>query len=138
MKTPAGVWCREDLPLILWQPRGILTETVVDEVVAYVEEQEEMAREPFNRFTDLSRLDAIDLNFNYVFNVALHRRLTYATRPKIKSAFYVTSPAAHRVSKIHSLFTDHSAIRAKLFDQRAAAADWLEVPVEALEMEPPS
>ena len=63
MKLPAHVLLRKDLSLILWKPRGILDESTVNEVVEFIEAVEKRNREPLNRFSDLSALDAVDLNF---------------------------------------------------------------------------
>jgi hypothetical protein len=79
----------------------------------------------------LSALDAVDLNFNYVFRIALYRRLSYAGG-KVKSAFYVSSLDAEHYVKLHALLTDHSPLQVSSFTDRAAAAKWLDVPVEIL------
>ncbi len=91
MKLPADVLFRKNLSLILWKPRGILDEATVNEIIAFIEAIEKRSREPLNRFSDLSALDAVDLNFDFVFHVALGRRLSAAPRPAVKSAFYVMS-----------------------------------------------
>ena len=75
MKLPAYVLFRKDLSLILWKPRGILDESTVNEIVAFTEAVEKRNREPLNRFSDLSALDVVDLNFEFVFHVSLVRRL---------------------------------------------------------------
>ena len=132
MKLPAHVLFRKDLSLLLWKPHGILDEALVNEMVAFIETAEERASKPFNRFIDFSALDLVDLNFKFVFHVALHRRLAFDSHPPVKSAFYVTSPASTHYAKLHAMLTDHSPLHVSLFTERAAAAKWLGVPVEAL------
>lgn len=132
MKLPAHVLFRKDLSLMLWKPHGILDEALVNEIVAFIETAEERAGKPFNRFIDFSALDMVDLNFKFVFDIALHRRLSYAQHPAVKSAFYVTSPAAAHYAKLHAMLTDYSPLDVALFTERAAAAKWLGVPLEAL------
>ena len=132
MKLPAHVLFRKELSLILWKPRGILDESLVNEIVAFIDTAEARASKPFNRFADLSALDAVDLNFKFVFHIALHRRLAYAPKPPVKSAFYVTSPATTHYAKLHAMLTDYSPLDVALFTDRSAAAKWLGVPVEAL------
>jgi hypothetical protein len=117
---------------MVWKPHGILDHPLVNEIVAFVEAAEERAQKPINRFADLSALDAVDLNFRFVFHVALHRRLVFKSHPPVKSAFYVTSPATIHYTKLHAILTDHSPLHVSLFTERAAAAKWLGVPVEAL------
>ncbi|PYI45149.1 MAG: hypothetical protein DME27_06240 [Verrucomicrobia bacterium] len=120
------------MSLILWKPRGILDESLVNEIVVFIDTAEARASKPFNRFADLSALDAVDLNFKFVFHIALHRRLASAPRPPVKSAFYVTSPATTHYAKLHAMLTDYSPLDVALFTNRAAAAKWLGVPVETL------
>lgn len=134
MKLPAHVLFRKELSLILWKPRGVLDEDVVSEIIAFVETAERRASKPFDRFTDLSVLDAVDLNFKFVFHVALGRRLSATPKPAVKSAFYVTSSATEHYIKLHALLTDYSPLDVSLFTERAAAADWLGVPEAALVM----
>ena len=132
MKLPAHVLYRKDLSLMLWKPHGVLDEALVNEIVAFVDAAEERASKPFNRFADLSALDAVDLNFKFVFHIALHRRLAYAPHPPVKSAFYVTSTATAHYVKLHAMLTDYSPLDVALFTKHAEAAKWLGVPVEAL------
>ena len=134
MDLPPNVWFHRQPHLMIFRPRGILDEECIDQIVYLVEKEEDRAEKRFNRFTDLEKLDAIDLNFQYVFRVALHRRLVYAKRPPIKSAFYVTSPAAVRIVRIHALITGHSPIRAAMFKNVADAAKWLDVKEKILEV----
>jgi hypothetical protein len=132
MKLPAYVLFRKDLSLILWKPRGVLDQSTVNEIVAFIEAVEKRNSKPFNRFNDLSALDAVDLNFDFVFHVALGRRLSAAPKPTVKSAFYVTNSATTHYTKLHALLTDHSPLHVALFTDRAAAAKWLGVPLEVL------
>jgi len=132
LKLPAHVLFRKDLSLILWKPRGILDESTVNEIVAFTEAVGKRNREPINRFSDLWALDAVDLNFDFVFHFALGRRLSAAPRPAVKSAFYVMSPDSTHYVKLHAMLTDYSPLHVALFTDRAAAAKWLGVPVEAL------
>lgn len=134
MKLPARVLFRKELSLMLWKPHGILDQALVNEVVAFVDTAEKRASQPFNRFADLSALDMVDLNFKFVFDIALHRRLSAAPKPPVKSAFYVTSPATAHYAKLHAMLTDYSPLDVSLFTDRAEAAKWLGVPIEALSM----
>lgn len=120
---------------MVFRPVGILDEKRVHRIVTFLEREEERAKEPFNRYSDLSRLDAVDLDFGFVFRIALHRRIFYEKRSPIKSAFYVTSPAAARVVKIHAMVTDLSPIKVQMFKHRAEAAKWLDVSLEALDVD---
>jgi hypothetical protein len=131
MKLSDDVEYVEDADLFIWRPRGVLNEAVVNNIIVFVREQEDSFDQPFNRFTDLSALDAVDLNFDYIFHVALYRRLSYAGA-KVKSAFYVSSWSAAHYAKLHALLTDHSPLQVSIFTELEAATKWLDVPIETL------
>jgi len=133
MKLPPNVLFHHDLRLMVYRPRGIIDEKEANRIVEFLEREEDRAERPFNRFTDNSKLDAIDLDFHFVFRISLHRRLVYAKRPPVKSAFYVNSPAVARVVKLHAILTDHSPLEVKMFKDFAGAAKWLGVSVDTLE-----
>ena len=134
MKAPASVQFNEDLHLFIWKPRGILDEASVNKVLVDLVRYECRASQPFNRFSDLSELQAFHLTFNYVFHVALHRRLAFAGREPVKSVFYVTRPEAAQLVKFHAIITDHSPLKVEVFEDRVEAARSLGVSVETLEM----
>jgi hypothetical protein len=131
MELPPDVDYIEDANLFIWRPRGVLNEGLVNNIIVFVREQEETLGRPFNRFTDLSAVDAVDLNFDYVFHIALYRRLSYAGS-KVKSAFYVSSSDAAHYAKLHALVTGRSRLQVQVFTELEAAAKWLGVPVESL------
>src|SRR3954454_16135259 len=133
MNLPPDVCCVNDAQLFVWQPRGILDEAKTNKLVAFLTEQETKFGRAFNRFTDLSVLDAVDLSFKYVLQVALYRRLARMGKEPIKSAFFVTSPAVARFVKLHAMVTNHSPLQVKIFQEREAAAKWLDVPIEVLQ-----
>src|SRR5437879_12020604 len=93
LKLPAHVLFRKELSLMVWKPHGILDQALVNEIVAFVEAAEERAQKPFNRLADLSALDAVDLNFRFVFHIALNRRLAFDSHPLVNPPFSVTRPA---------------------------------------------
>jgi hypothetical protein len=131
MELPPDVDYIEDANLFIWRPRGVLNEGLVNNIIVFVREQEETLGRPFNRFTDLSAVDAVDLNFDYVFHIALYRRLSYAGS-KVKSAFYVSSSDAAHYAKLHALVTGRSRLQVQVFTELEAAAKWLGVPVKSL------
>jgi hypothetical protein len=134
MEVLPSVQFYEDLHLFVWKPYGILDEATVNKVLVDLLRYECRASQPFNRFSDLSELQSFHLTFNYVFHVALHRRLAYAGRESVKSVFYVTHPEAAQLVKFHAIMTDHSPLKVEMFEDRAAAARSLGVSVETLEM----
>ena len=132
MKLPPDVQFHEGVRLLVWRPRGVLNEVALKHIRELIGDLEATSNEPFNRFTDGQALDAIDLNFRYVFDFALFRRLSYAGRPPVKSAILVSSLSLAHYSKLHEMLTRGSSINVRIFEEREAAAKWLGVPVELL------
>ncbi len=132
MKYPPGVEFHADLHLLIWKPRGVLTESATNRILAFLVDEEARSEANELRFIDTSGLTAVELNFRYVFHIGLYRRLTRMTRPKIKSAFFIRDPEFTHYFKLHAVMTDHSRLQVKLFEDRAAAAKWLKVPVKVL------
>ena len=136
MKLPPDVQFHEEVRLLVWKPHGVLNEAALRQIRELIGNLEATSDEPFNRFSDGQALDAIDLNFRYVFDFALFRRLAYAGRPPVKSAILVSSLALAHYSKMHELLTRHSSIEVRIFEDRGAAANWLGVLVELLKFSP--
>src|SRR6188768_4056256 len=90
IKLARDVLLHHDLHLMVLRPAGVLNQRVVDRIIAFLQPAEEQATKPFPRYSDLSQLKAIELDYRYVLRVALHRRATYAKYPPVKSAFYIT------------------------------------------------
>jgi hypothetical protein len=132
MKLPPDIQFHEDVRLLVWRPRGVLNEAALKHIRELIGDLEATSDEPFNRFTDGQALDAIDLNFRYVFDFALFRRLSYAGRPPVKSAILVSSLTLAHYSKLHEMLTRGSSIKVRIFEDREAAAKWFGVPVELL------
>jgi len=130
----ATVSFHRELNLMVWQPRGILDEEQVDRLIEMVEEAEKEADTPFDRYTDLSKLETVDLNFEYVFRVSLYRCTVYADRPPVKSAFYVTDRRTAEIAFTHAVVTTNSPLIVQVFFDQGAAADWLDVSVADLEL----
>jgi len=133
MKLPrADTQFHEEVGLLVWKPRGVLNEAAVEQIVALIGDLEARPGKPFNRFTDALAVEAVDLNFRYIFHIALFRRLSYAGRPPVKSAILVPSIARAHYSKLLELLTRGSPIKVRIFEDREGAAKWLGVPVELL------
>lgn len=131
----AGVSFHRDLNLIVWQPRGILDELHVEKIISTLEEVEDEAEEAFDRFTDLSQLDQVEVNFDFIFRLSLHRRAFYSGRPPIKSAFYVEDRATAELALCHAVVTAESPLQVKVCLRKTDAAEWLDVSLSDLEVD---
>ena len=136
MKLPPEVQFYEDVGLFVWRPRGVLDEAAINKVLSCLEDLEAKLTAPFNRFADTAGADEIELNFKYVIQVSLHRRLAYAGRPPVKSAILATDATAIHYGRLHAVLTQGSPINVRVFQDREEVAKWLGAPIELLAAEP--
>ena len=132
MKLPPDVEFHEDIRLLMYRPRGLVNEAAINKVLTALEDLEGRLQEAFNRFTDTTAADEIELNFKYVIQFSLHRRLSYASRPPVKSAILATDSTMIHYAKLHGVLTQGSPINVRIFTDRQQSADWLNVPIERL------
>ncbi|HEY4255673.1 MAG TPA: hypothetical protein VGM66_00475 [Candidatus Udaeobacter sp.] len=133
MKLPPDVEFHEDIRLFIYRPRGSLSEASVDRAVTVLADLETRLKEPFNRFSDTSAIDRVELNYRYVIQISLHRVLSYLDRPPVKSAILATDSVVGHYFQLHAIITEDSPINVRIFREREEAAQWLGVPLERLE-----
>ena len=132
MTHPSDIEFHEDIRLLIYRPHGVIDEAAVKKVVDVLEELEAKLQKPFNRFSDTLEADEVELNFKYVIQVSLCRRLSYAGHPPVKSAILATDATMIHYARLHALLTQGSPINVRVFKDREEAADWLGVTVERL------
>jgi hypothetical protein len=132
MKPPPDVVFHRAERLMVWIPHGVMDEQRIEQLMNALAHEEALAQTYFHRFSDFSFVDHVNLNFDYVFNAALIRRLTHASGPKVKSALVVKSLEAIHYSKLYATLTQHSSLQVRLFKNREEAATWLGFPVSLL------
>ena len=132
MKLPPDIEFHEDIRLLIYRPHGVIDEAAVKKVVDVLEDLEAKLQEPFNRFSDTLKADEVELNFKYVIQVSLCRRLAYAGHPPVKSAILARDSTMVHYARLHALLTQGSPINVHVFKDRKEAADWLNVPLERL------
>ena len=133
MKLPPELEFYEDIHLLIYRPHGVIDEAAVKSLVNVLEDLEDKLQKPFNRFSDTLAADEVELNFKYVIQVSLCRRLSYAGHPPVKSAILATDATMIHYARLHALLTQGSPINVRVFKGRQEAADWLGVPIERLE-----
>lgn len=129
---PDDVEFHEDIRLVVYRPRGLLDETVINRIVSIIGDLEAKLQEPFNRFLDTLGHDEVELNFRYVIQVSLYRVLSYGDRPPVKSAILATDSTIGHYFQLHAIITEDSPINVRIFQKREDAAKWLSVPIERL------
>ncbi|HEX9274618.1 MAG TPA: hypothetical protein VGA01_20675 [Candidatus Binatia bacterium] len=132
MKLAPDVEYHDDIRLLIYRPRGVIDEAAVQKVVDVLEDLEARLQAPFNRFSDTLAADEVELNFKYVIQVSLCRRLAYAGHPPVKSAILARDSTMIHYARLHALLTQGSPIHVRIFQDRKEAAKWLGVPIERL------
>ena len=132
MKLPPELEFHDDLHLLIYRPHGVIDEAAVKRVVNVLEDLEAKLQKPFDRFSDTLEADEVELNFKYVIQVSLCRRLAYAGHPPVKSAILARDSTMIHYARLHALLTQGSPINVHVFRDRAEAAQWLDLPIERL------
>ena len=132
-RLPHGVIFHEDIDLLVWKPVGVVTEPLVEKILEFLDHHELSRPRPFNRFTDTTALEAMELNPHYIFQVALYRRMIFAGQPPAKSAFCVVKPEVAEIIRIHAMVINRSPLQVAVFEHYQAAATLLDVPVTRLQ-----
>src|SRR5881396_1967203 len=132
MKLPPDIEFHDDIRLLIYRPRGVVDEAAVQKAVDVLEDLEAKLQKPFNRFSDTLAADEVELNFKYVIQFSLCRRLSYAGHPPVKSAILARDSTMIHYARLHALLTQGSPINVRIFQDREEAAKWLGVPIERL------
>jgi len=132
MRLTPDVEFDEHIRLLIYRPHGVINEEALKKVISVLEDLEARLREPFNRFSDTLGADEVELNFKYVIQVSLCRRLSYAGHPPVKSAILATDSTIIHYGRLHAVLTQGSPINVRVFKDRQETAEWLNVPIERL------
>ena len=132
MKLPPEIEFHEDIRLLIYRPRGLINEAEINKVISVIEKIEAASLEPFNRFSDTSETHEVELNFQYVIQASLHRRLAHQGRVPVKSAILATDSTLIHYARLLAILTAGSSIKVQVFQDRKEAAEWLGVPTELL------
>ena len=127
-----------DHRLETWFPVGVLDIAMATFMVHYIGFEEAVADKPFNRYSDLTKLTAIHLDFKEITELVAMRRASCDDGPPVKSAILATSASVYGVARMFAALMELSPIEVRVFRSVEDAASWLEVPVVALAPEPDS
>ena len=119
--------------LLTWHPRGLFDDPLADKIIRVVGSEEFFDESPFHRYTDLSGLTHIRLKVGHVFEIAKHRR---GVSEPVKSAFFSDTTVGLGIARMYESLMEGAIIQVHAFRERAAAAEWLGVPLEILQPDP--
>ena len=136
MKLPPEIEFHPDIRLLVYRPRSLIDEAAINNAISVIEDLEAKIQKPFNRFSDATGTHEIELNFRYVIQVSLHRRLSHKGRAPVKSAILATDSTLVHYARLLALLTQGSSIKVQVFQDCKAAGQWLGVPIELLAVKP--
>jgi hypothetical protein len=132
MKLPPEIQFHQDIRLLIYRPHGLINEAAINKITSVIEDLEAKTQEPFNRFSDTSETHEVELNFQYVIQASLHRRLFHKGRAPVKSAILATDSTLIHYARLLAVLTQGSSINVRVFQDREEAAQWLSVPIAIL------
>jgi hypothetical protein len=101
-----------------------------DQVIEFIEMEEAIQEAPFDRYADLSRLTHIRIGIDHIIHTARRRR---TVKQPVKSALFADNLMSFGIAHSYELLMYEAMIEVRAFKERAAAAEWLEVPLKTLE-----
>jgi hypothetical protein len=119
--------------VVAWQPHGVLDDSLLDEIAEWIVAIEKVSL-PFNRFVDFSHLSKISLQIGHVFTFARERAEKFHAVTPVRCALYCDKVVGFGIARLYETLMKDSPIEARAFRDRAAAAEWLEVPAEILSL----
>ena len=119
--------------LLTWHPRGLFDDALADKLIEVIGSEERAEKVPFHRYADFSGLTHIRLKVGHVFDVA---KLRCGVAEPVKSAFFSDTTVGLGIARMYEALMEEATIQVHAFRERAAAAEWLGVPLEILQPGP--
>ena len=119
--------------LLTWHPRGLFDDALADKLIEVIGSEERVEKVPFHRYADFSGLTHIRLKVGHVFDVA---KLRCGVAEPVKSAFFSDTTVGLGIARMYEALMEEATIQVHAFRERAAAAEWLGVPLEILQPGP--
>ena len=90
----------------------------------------------FDRFIDLTQLDAISLSLNDMKRLTQRRREFNPNRGTVKAAILAGNPLAFATAKLYEILLQSPRIEVRVFPNVEEAARWLEIDAARLNSVP--
>jgi hypothetical protein len=127
---PPGLRLYGDYNLVAWQPRGVLDDVMLDQIVEWLTPIERVFLS-FNRFIDFSQLTSVAIRTDHVFEFAQKRAAQFAGHP-VRTGLFCEDWVGFGVARLYESVMENTPIRARAFRDRSLAAEWLDVPPDVL------
>lgn len=119
--------------LVAWQPRDTLDDAMLDQIADWLVSVEK-SFDPFKRFIDLSRLGAVAITTHHLFEFARRRAKEFSRTGSVRAALFCEEWVGFGIARMYEALMAHTRIEARAFQDLSGAAQWLDVPVDVLEL----
>ena len=119
--------------LVAWQPRGVLDDRMLDDIAEWLLDVEKVAH-PFKRFVDFSKLTEVAIHTGHVFDFAQRRAKQLVGVKTVRTALFCEDLVGFLIALLYASLMENTPIQARACRELAKAAQWLNVPVEILEL----
>jgi hypothetical protein len=131
LKNFPGTRYYPNFKLTTWHPQGSFDAALANKIIEFIEWEEYTQDAPFDRYTDLSGIAEIRIGIGSMIEIARRRRFV---REPVKSAIFGHDRASLELAQCYERLMDDAAmIQVRSFNDRTAAAAWLEVPETILD-----
>ena len=131
LKNFPGTRYYPNFKLTTWHPQGTFNAALANKIIAFIEWEEYIQDAPFDRYTDFSGIAEIRIGIGSMIEIARRRRFV---REPVKSALFGHDRVRLELAQTYErLMHDATMIEVRSFNDRRAAADWLEVPETILD-----
>ena len=120
--------------LVAWQPKGVLDDQLLDQIAEWIVAIER-ASNPFNRFVDFSRLTSISIRTRHVFEFARKRAEQFSGLTPVRTALFSEDWVGFGIARLYESLMADTPVHARAFRERKRAAEWVDVPVEILNLD---
>ena len=117
--------------LMAWQPQGTLDDLMLDQIAEWLVDIEQEYL-PFKRFVDFSRLTAVAVRTDHVFEFARKRAEQFTGAEAVRTVLFANDWVGRAVARLYESLMENTLIEARAFFDRAKAAEWLAIPVDVL------
>ena len=120
--------------LITWHPTGVLDDALLADIAEWlcaIENYELLLK----RFVDFSRLTSIAIRSRQVCEFALKRAEQFRGRTAVRTALFCPDWLGYGVARLYESLMEGTPIDARAFRDLPAAASWLDVPAEILDLD---
>jgi len=112
---------------------GELDANLVGDWLKAIEQEESGSKQTLHRFNDIREINAVHLNFDELWGVAQQRLESYKSGDETLSAFWVSTPLNHDISRMYQTLLEGTVYKVDVFYQLDEIVNFLSLEKDFLE-----